>query len=127
MDCNTRECYTVEPCECYKVEHKVVYSEDGRCRIETEERCAGTKEMDACNCRGNKLCCDFYPEKRRDGIRETYSSKEDQELLYWIRTHMTSISRYVFNDKTERDGEYRELAKKAVNAILLMINGEGKK
>ena len=59
MDCNT--------CECYKVEHKAVYSEDGRCMIESEERCAGTKEMDVCDCRGNKLCCDFYPEKRRKG------------------------------------------------------------
>ena len=60
-------------CECYKVEHKAVYSEDGRCRIESEERCSGTKEMDMCNCRGNKLCCDFYPKKRREGIREWFA------------------------------------------------------
>ena len=28
------------------------------------ERCSGTKEVDLCNCGGDRSKCDFYPEKR---------------------------------------------------------------
>ena len=30
-----------------------------------ESRCLGTKEVDRCNCGGDKSKCDFYPEKRK--------------------------------------------------------------
>lgn len=32
----------------------------------SDGRCAGTKEMDHCNCEGEKSKCDFYPEKRTE-------------------------------------------------------------
>lgn len=32
-----------------------------------ESRCLGTKEVDRCNCGGDKSKCDFYPEKRKEG------------------------------------------------------------
>lgn len=46
----------------------------------------------------------------------------DPELLFWLRTHMTSITRYLSNDKEEKSDEYRELAKTAAHSILSMIN-----
>ena len=55
----------MKDCECYRVKHEIRYSEDGIGKTISVECCAGTKEMDACGCHGNKLCCDFYPEKRR--------------------------------------------------------------
>ena len=93
----------------------------------TISKCNGTKERDVCDCGGNPLNCSFYPEKRILAIRETFNSKADRELLFQLRTNMTSITRYVFNEKEDRSAEYRELAKEAVNNILLLINGEKKK
>ena len=34
------------------------------CYIAEIERCSGTKEVDVCNCGGDRGKCDFYPEKR---------------------------------------------------------------
>lgn len=31
--------------------------------------CWGTKEMEACSCRGNEADCDFYPDKRQKKAR----------------------------------------------------------
>ena len=33
------------------------------CYIAEIERCSGTKEVDVCNCGGDRSKCDFYPEK----------------------------------------------------------------
>ena len=61
-----------------------------------ESRCLGTKEVDRCNCGGDKSKCDFYPEKRKEGQKtlntaemwlkaqedgKTYYSK-DADALY---------------------------------------------
>ena len=74
----------------------------------TISKCNGTKERDVCGCGGNPLKCSFYPAKRILAIRETFNSKADQELLYQLRTNMTSITRYVFNEKEDHAAEYRE-------------------
>ena len=34
------------------------------CYIAEIQRCSGTKEVDLCNCGGDRSKCDFYPEKR---------------------------------------------------------------
>lgn len=34
------------------------------CYIAEIQRCSGTKEVDSCNCGGDRSKCDFYPEKR---------------------------------------------------------------
>lgn len=34
------------------------------CYIAEIQRCGGTKEVDLCNCGGDRSKCDFYPEKR---------------------------------------------------------------
>lgn len=91
---------------------------------EVVEYCCGTKECERCKCKGDPSKCDFYPEKRKKAIREKYDTKADKELLFWLRTHMTSITRYVFNNNPQHEEEYRKLAKNAVNEILFLINGE---
>ena len=34
------------------------------CYLAEIQRCSGTKEVDLCNCGGDRSKCDFYPEKR---------------------------------------------------------------
>lgn len=34
------------------------------CYVAQAKRCGGTKEVDLCNCGGDRSKCDFYPEKR---------------------------------------------------------------
>lgn len=57
------------------------------------------------------------------------------DLLFMLRTNMTSITRYVRNERVlhphltegqfiDRNLEYKKLAKDAVNNILQYINGE---
>ena len=45
--------------------------------------CYGTKECERCSCKGNKLNCDFYPEVREEGLKETieYRIEEAIKLL----------------------------------------------
>ena len=37
------------------------------CYLAEIQRCSGTKEVDLCNCGGDRSKCDFYPEKRGVG------------------------------------------------------------
>lgn len=37
------------------------------CYVTKTKRCGGTKEVDLCNCGGDKSKCDFYPEVREKG------------------------------------------------------------
>ena len=55
---------------------------DGR-GYETVGICYGTKECERCYCEGNRLECDFYPEVREEGQKETleYKIKEAIQLL----------------------------------------------
>lgn len=47
------------------------------------------------------------------------------KLLYIIRCNMTSITRYVRNENEAYDTRYKELAEKAVENILEVINHRG--
>lgn len=91
--------------------------------------CLGTCHIQSCKCNGDECHCDFYPEKAERAQKERYAEltrKAYEKLVYGVRTHMTSITRYVFNENPNHDEEYRELAKNAVNEILLLVNGKGK-
>ena len=69
-----------------------------------------------------------------DEIKKQANADID-DLLYVVRTNMTSITRYVRNDRSkhpnlsegqyiDRQAEYKKLAEKAVNNILKYINEE---
>lgn len=135
-------------CECYRIteetryltdfEQGIVFAKTGK-RISKEKvkvaHCWGTKECEECKCGGDRSKCDFYPEVREEAekeqkIEETKKKAKDlEELLYWMRTHMTSVTRYVFlkEDGKRHEEEYKALAQNAVNEILKIINGKGKK
>ena len=135
-------------CECYDEYEDVQYLSDfeqgvhfaltGE-RIKSvkvkKSRCTGTKECESCSCGGDRMKCDFYPQecaeaKKEQKIEETKKKAKDlEELLYWMRTHMTSVTRYVFltEDGKRHEEEYKALAQNAVNEILKIINGKGKK
>ena len=51
--------------------------------IETVGFCYGTKECERCQCKGNELECDFYPEVRDKAKKETveYRISEAIKLL----------------------------------------------
>lgn len=40
-------------------------SKTGKCNCYDNGKCIGTKEMDPCNCGGDRNKCDFYPKKRK--------------------------------------------------------------
>ena len=42
--------------------------------------CNGTKECERCFCKGNKLNCDFYPEVREKGQKETIEYKIENAI-----------------------------------------------
>lgn len=47
---------------------------------ETIGFCYGTKECERCFCKGNKLNCDFYPEVKEEGKKETIEYKIDEAI-----------------------------------------------
>ena len=47
-------------CDCYNVRIDRIYGNEMKYGV-----CLGTKEIDRCNCGGDKSKCDFYPEKRK--------------------------------------------------------------
>ena len=47
-------------CNCYNVRIDKIYGNETKYGV-----CLGTKEVDRCNCGGDKSKCDFYPEKRK--------------------------------------------------------------
>ena len=62
-------------CDCYRVESKKKYvhhpiTGQPIVRNVTVGVCWGTKEIDECNCDGNRTKCDFYPEVREKAKKE---------------------------------------------------------
>ena len=47
-------------CNCYNVRIDRIYGNEVKYGV-----CLGTREIDRCNCGGDKSKCDFYPEKRK--------------------------------------------------------------
>lgn len=137
----------MEKCSSYEeieIERTLTDFEQGICFAKTGKRvkrtkeircrCTGTKECEPCKCGGDRTKCDFYSEVREEAKKERdieiakEKAKSVDELLYWLRTHMTSVTRYVFNENPKHDEKYRELAQNAVNEILKLINhGVGKR
>lgn len=96
----------------------------------TEGVCWGTYGCKKCKCEGNRCQCDFYRDIAEEAKKEHYAEitkKAYEHLVFWARTHMTSITRYVFNENPKYDEKYRELAKNAVNEMLILLNGKGVK
>ena len=90
----------------------------GHCKREADKGNART----LCQCAGRKIACPYSAQTRREGIAEEMSPDE-KERMYWIRTHMTSISRYLNNNNPKHTEEYKRLAKTAAKSILRMVNG----
>ena len=70
-------------CDCYDEEQMKVF--DPRKYIdgfayENVGFCNGTRERDRCYCKGNKLECDFYPEVREKGQKETIEYKIEEAI-----------------------------------------------
>ena len=68
-------------CSCYDEKQMLVWNSikypDGQ-GYEIVGFCNGTRERDRCYCKGNKLECDFYPEVREEGRKETTEYKIEE-------------------------------------------------
>ena len=62
---NQKEEKIMDKCNCYKEVNRIVgwYTPNSP-MIKKFPVCIGTKEQESCQCKGNKLHCDFYPEIR---------------------------------------------------------------
>ena len=67
-------------CKCY--EKRTYEMFDPLWGTSTCERgvCMGTKEVEPCKCKGNELNCDFYPEVREEGRKETIEYKIEEAI-----------------------------------------------
>lgn len=77
-------------CECYEEYKSPDYSFMSRSGVKIVAVCNGTKERDACSCKGNREKCDFYPEVRKKARAETKKEIEKHELEFyrdWIGEH----------------------------------------
>lgn len=117
---------TVEPCPFYRAKQFLNYGKDGVPEVNIVSRCQREKDNGrdgvSCDCKGRKIACTYSAKTRMEGIMAEMSPDE-KERVYWIRTHMTSISRYLKNEKPERAEEYKKLALEAAEAILRIVNG----
>lgn len=113
-------------CPFYRAKQVLNYGEDGVPGVSVVSYCQREKNKGqtdiTCYCKGRKIACTYSAKTRREGIFDEMSNDE-KERTYWIRTHMTSISRYLKNEKPERAEEYKKLALEAAQAILRMVNG----
>lgn len=114
------------PCPFYRAKQVLNYGEDGVPEVNTVSYCQREKDHgrdgSTCYCKGRKIACTYSAQTRLEGIAAEMSPDE-KERVYWIRTHMTSISRYLKNEKSERAEEYKKLALEAAEAILRIVNG----
>ena len=134
----------MKKCDCYCKKERIRYFTDFERGMEFAQTgemlpksvkyiqgtCLATPFTRPCKCNGDECQCDFYPQKAERAQKEHYAEltrKAYEELVYGVRTHMTSITRYVFNENPKYDEEYRELAKNAVNEMLILLNGKGVK
>ena len=114
------------PCPFYRAEQVLNYGEDGVPEVNVVSYCQRERDKGqigtTCYCKGRKIACTYSAKTRMEGIAEEMSLDE-KERVYWIRTHMTSISRYLRNEKPEHKEEYKKLAIEAAQAILRLVNG----
>ena len=114
------------PCPFYRAKQVLNYGEDGVPEVNVVSRCQREKDKGrdgtACYCKGRKIACTYSAKTRMEGIAEEMSLDE-KERVYWIRTHMTSISRYLKNENPKHAEEYKKLALEAAEAILRIVNG----
>lgn len=78
-------------CECYEEKELVdSYLYDRR----LIGICNGTKERDKCQCGGNPVKCDFYPEIREKACRQTQEYRDKKELEFyrwWVTKHNLNV------------------------------------
>lgn len=73
-------------CDCYRIESKRKYTYNPITR-ELDKHditvgvCWGTREIDECNCNGNRTKCDFYPEVREKAKKEFVKIGEDSLIV----------------------------------------------
>lgn len=116
----------VEPCPFYKTNHILLYNSNGVPEVKVVGYCQRERDKGqtsgTCHCAGRKIACMYSAQTRMEGIM-TEMSPDEKERAYWIRTHMTAISRYLRNEKPEHKEEYKRLALEAAQAILRIVNG----
>ena len=120
----------VKLCPYYRTNESLHYGEDGvpevkvvgYCQRERDNVKASDNTSDTCCCAGRKIACPYSAQTRREGIAEEMSPDE-KGRMYCIRTHMTSISRYLNNNNPKHTEEYKQLAKTAAKSILRIVNG----
>lgn len=76
-------------CNCYHKENKKIYTYHPATGLPIEHNvdvgiCWGTKEMDECDCGGNKIKCDFYPEVREEAKRDATIQEAINHYNYGI-------------------------------------------
>ena len=117
---------TPESCPFYRAKQVLNYGEDGVPGVSVVSYCQREKDKGqtdtTCHCEGRKIACTYSAKTRREGIFDEMSNDE-KERMYWIRTHMTSVSRYLKNEKPEHNAKYKKLALEAAEAILRIVNG----
>ena len=99
-------------CDCYHEEYG-------------EPRCWGTKDVEPCICEGDRTKCDFYPEVRKDAIKEKTKKqsiavmpdrnidlnklideclkKKDRYITIFVGENGTSISIYPYTEQEKED------------------------
>lgn len=113
-------------CPYYRTNETLSYDKHGVPEVKVVSYCQRERNKgqtgDICYCNGRKIACLYSAKTRREGIAEEMSPDE-KERMYWIRTHMTAISRYLKNENPEHAEDYKKLALEAAQAILRIVNG----
>ena len=88
-------------CNCYNTqkERRYTYTPTGRaigCDVEVGV-CRGTKEVERCNCGGDKTKCDFYSDVREKANKEKNEDKSSYKeilILLWEAIAQLSFNTY---------------------------------
>lgn len=100
-------------CDCYHTQKELRYTYDRTNgnpiphNIEVGV-CYGTKEIDKCNCQGDRTQCDFYPEIRKKEIDKITTQEAINHFKY-------GISHDIFNEPVKT---YAKLAVEALEKQL---------
>lgn len=79
-------------CKCFQLKNKPINlfnpatGESYKCYETLVGVCSGTRELDECNCNGDRCKCDFYPEIRIEANKEKSKDKYYTKLNHIITT-----------------------------------------
>lgn len=128
-------------CECYRTQTERCYFSDydkgyaaARCKLLPDYEnirkgvCLGTKEVDYCNCGGDRSKCDFYENVRREArVEDRRSGTTTQQVLEEIENligeYWGTDPIYYTDSKNEEEAGAAKLCCKILEAIR-MAQGE---